>query len=171
MPPAACSTLVYTEKTCTRPVTFRILRTCCCGAAKDRSPPLSRIRFIARTSTPRPLESVSAFAIASPGPPKIRPAFAKAWSHAGRMFAWGTVVGLLLGFSTVVVVRWGLGWFTLSLGIVLAIMMVCYVTVPARLIGIKTTHSRRDKFTAAAVGGALGVVVCTPRTSWAVLAF
>ena len=71
-------------------------------------------------------------------------------------------MGLLLGFSTVVVVRWGLWWFALSLSIVLGIMMVSYVAVPARLIGIKTTHSRRDKFTATAVGGALGAVVCTP---------
>ena len=41
-------------------------------------------------------------------------------------------------------------------------MMVCYVAVPARLIGIKTTQSKRDKLTAAAVGGAIGAVVCTP---------
>jgi hypothetical protein len=71
-------------------------------------------------------------------------------------------VGLLLGFSTVIVVRWGLWWFALSLSIVLGVMMVCYVAVPARLIGVKTTRSRRDKFTATAVGGALGAVVCTP---------
>jgi hypothetical protein len=45
---------------------------------------------------------------------------------------------------------------------VLGIMMVCYVAVPARLIGVKTTRSRRDKVTAAAVGGALGAVVCAP---------
>ena len=69
---------------------------------------------------------------------------------------------MLLGFSTVFVVRWGLWWFALSLSFVLAVMMVCYVAVPARLIGVKTTRSRRDKFTAVAVGGALGAVVCTP---------
>jgi hypothetical protein len=108
------------------------------------------------------LNAVFAFAIARPGPPQIRPAFARARSHAGVVLAWGVGVGLLLGFSTVVVVRWGLGWFALSLSIVLGIMMVCYVSVPARLIGVKTTRSRRDKFTAAAVGGALGAVVCTP---------
>ena len=108
------------------------------------------------------LNAVFAFAIASPGPPKIRPAFAKARSHARVVLWWGTAVGLLLGFSTVVVVRWGPLWFALSLSIVLGIMMVSYVAVPARLIGIKTTHSRRDKFTATAVGGALGAVVCTP---------
>jgi hypothetical protein len=108
------------------------------------------------------LNAVFAFAIARPGPPKIRPAFTTARSHVGVVLAWGTGVGLLLGFSTVIVVRWGLGWFALSLSIVLGIMMVCYVTVPARLIGVKATRSRRDKFTAAAVGGALGAVVCAP---------
>jgi len=108
------------------------------------------------------LNAVFAFAIARPGPPQIRPTFTEARSRAGVVLAWGVAVGLLLGFSTVVVVRWGLGWFALSLSIVLAIMMVCYVAVPARLIGVKTTRSRRDKFTAAAVGGALGAVVCTP---------
>jgi len=108
------------------------------------------------------LNAVFAFAIARPGRPEIRPAFITARSHAGVVFGWGVGVGLLLGFSTVVVVRWGLWWFALSLSIVLAIMMVCYVAVPARLIGVKTTRSRRDKATAAAVGGALGAVVCTP---------
>ena len=108
------------------------------------------------------LNAVFAFAIARPGPPKIRPAFTKARSHAGVVLCWGTAVGLLLGFSIVIVVRWGLWWFTLSLSIVLAIMMICYVAVPARLIGVKTTRSRRDKVTAAAVSGALGAVVCTP---------
>ena len=89
-------------------------------------------------------------------------AFAIARSHAGVVLGWGAVVGLLLAFSTVIVVRWGLWWFVLSLSIVLGVMMVAYVAVPSRLIGIRTTHSRRDKFTAAAVGGALGAVVCAP---------
>jgi hypothetical protein len=108
------------------------------------------------------LNAVFAFAITRPGPPQIHPAFAKARSHIRVVLCWGTAVGVLLGFSTVVVVRWGLWWFTLSLSIVLGIMMISYVTVPSRLIGVKPTHSRRDKFTAAAVGGALGAVVCTP---------
>jgi hypothetical protein len=110
------------------------------------------------------LNAVFAFAIARPGPPEIRPAFAKARSHAGVVLCWGAVVGLLLAFSTVIVVRWGWGlwWFALSLSIVLGIMMVCYVAVPARIVGIRTTRSRRDKVTAAAVGGAVGAVVCAP---------
>jgi hypothetical protein len=69
---------------------------------------------------------------------------------------------MLLGLSTVVVVRWGVFWFGLCLSIVIAIMMVCYVAVPARLIGMKTSYPKRDKLAASAVGGIVGAVVCTP---------
>jgi hypothetical protein len=41
-------------------------------------------------------------------------------------------------------------------------MMVCYVAVPSRLIGVKPAASRRDRLAASAVSGAVGVVVCTP---------
>ncbi len=41
-------------------------------------------------------------------------------------------------------------------------MMVTYVAVPARIIGIKSDRSRRDKLTATAIGGAIGAVVCSP---------
>ncbi len=108
------------------------------------------------------LNAVFAFAIASEGPPAIRPAFAQARSHLAVVLGWGAGVGLCLGLATVVVTRWRPLWFALSLSIVVAVMMVCYVAVPARLIGVKTTYSKRDKLTASAVGGAIGGVVCTP---------
>ena len=108
------------------------------------------------------LNAVFAFAIAGPGPPLIRPAFARARSHAAVVLGSGGTVGILLGVAAVVVSRWGLAWFGISLSIVIAVMMVCYVAVPARLIGMKATSSRRDKLTATAVGGAIGAVVCTP---------
>ena len=41
-------------------------------------------------------------------------------------------------------------------------MMVSYVAVPSRLIGMKSTYSRGDKLKATVVGGALGAVVCSP---------
>ncbi len=61
-----------------------------------------------------------------------------------------------------VVDRWGKFWFSLTLSAVVAVMMVSYVAVPARLIGVKSERSRRDKLTASAVGGAVGAVVCAP---------
>ena len=108
------------------------------------------------------LNAVFAFAIAQPGPPQIRPAFAQARSHLAVVLGWGFSVGIWLGVSTVVLPRWRLLWFALSLSIVVGVMMVTYVAVPARLIGMKTTYSKRDKLTASAVGGAIGAVVCTP---------
>jgi hypothetical protein len=58
--------------------------------------------------------------------------------------------------------RWGTWWFAFSLGIVIGVMMLTYVAVPSRLIGMRAAVSRRDKLTAAVVGGAIGAVVCTP---------
>lgn len=108
------------------------------------------------------LNAVFGFAIAGPGPPRIRPAFAQARTHLAVVLGSGAVVGLLLGLAAVVAVRRGLLAFAVSMGVVIAIMMVCYVTVPARLIGMRAKPSRRDKLAATAVGGAMGVVVCTP---------
>jgi preprotein translocase subunit SecY len=34
--------------------------------------------------------------------------------------------------------------------------------VPSRIVGVKTTHSTRDKLTATVVGAAIGGVICTP---------
>ncbi len=108
------------------------------------------------------LNAVFATAISKPGPPQIRPSFAEAKRHIHTILAWGLPVGLALGFATMVVDRWGKFWFSLTLSIVVAIMMVTYVAVPARLIGVKSARSTRDKLTASAVGGAVGAVVCTP---------
>jgi hypothetical protein len=108
------------------------------------------------------LNAVFAFAIATAGPPVIRSAFAQAKSHLAVVLGSGAVVGVCLGVSTVVFTRWGRWWFAISLSVVVAVMMLCYVAVPARLIGMKTTYSKRDKLTAAALGGAIGAVVCTP---------
>jgi hypothetical protein len=108
------------------------------------------------------LNAVFAFAIVQPGRPQIRPAFTQTRPHLPVVLGSGMVVGILLGLATVVVVRWGVFWFGLSLGIVVGVMMICYVAVPSRLIGMKTTISKRDKLAASVVGGAVGAVVCTP---------
>jgi hypothetical protein len=108
------------------------------------------------------LNAVFAFAISQSGQPKIRPAFGLARRHLGVILGVGLVIGLALGVSAIVVPRWGHPWFALSLGIVVGVMMLTYVTVPARLVGIKPVGSRRDRMAAAAIGGTLGAVVCSP---------
>ncbi len=108
------------------------------------------------------LNAVFALAISRPGPPEIRPAFTAVRRHLGVVLAYGFVVGAALGISAIITPRWGRSWFAVSLGIVIAVMMVTYVAVPSRLVGMKANVSRRDKLAAAAVGGAVGAIVCTP---------
>ena len=108
------------------------------------------------------LNAVFGFAVSGPTPPQVRPAFARARSHLAAILLPGFVIGLLLGLSTMVVTRWGHPWFAISLGVVVAVMMVCDVAVPARLIGVKTVRSRREKMTIGAVAGAMGAIVSTP---------
>ena len=60
---------------------------------------------------------------------------AQARQHLTPILVSGAVVGALLAFATMIVTRWGRPWFGISLSIVVGVMMVCYVAVPARLIG------------------------------------
>jgi hypothetical protein len=108
------------------------------------------------------LNAVFAFAVADSRNPQVRPAFAKARRHQSSIIGAGIVVGVALAFATTIVTRWGHPWFAISLSIVVGLMMVCYVAVPARLLGVKRAQSRRDKLTTSAVSGVLGATVCTP---------
>jgi hypothetical protein len=108
------------------------------------------------------LNAVFAFAVTAPRP-EIRPAFRQAHSHLNAILAWGVGVGLALSYSTLISARWGTFSFVLTQGIVVGIMMLCYVAVPSRIVGMpKRVGSRRDKLAATAVGGAVGAVVCSP---------
>ena len=108
------------------------------------------------------LNAVFAFAIALPGSPDIRRGFTKARSHLRVVLGWGLLIGLCLGISTTVLPRWGRWWFVVSLSIIIGVMMVAYVSVPSRLIGLAKAGSRRDQVSASAIGGSIGAVVCTP---------
>ena len=108
------------------------------------------------------LNAVFAFAIARKGPPEIRPAFALAREHLRTILFWGFTIGALVGVSAIVVDRWGQFWFAFSLGIMAGVLMFTYVAIPSRLLGLQANQSRRDKLSAAAVGGAVGAVICSP---------
>jgi hypothetical protein len=120
------------------------------------------VAIVAATVASFYLNAVFAFAISKPGTPQIRPAFALARRRLTTVLGVGLAVGTALGVSAIVVPRWGLVWFTLSLGVVVGVMMLTYVTIPARMVGIKPTGTRQDKLAATTIGAALGAVVCTP---------
>ncbi|HJS95145.1 MAG TPA: hypothetical protein VJ741_12860 [Solirubrobacteraceae bacterium] len=108
------------------------------------------------------LNALFAFAVTRSRTPSLGPAAAQVRARRVQIIASGAIVGAALAFATTVVPRWGRPWFTLVLGVVVGVMMLCYVAVPARLIGVKPTQSRRDKLWTSLLGGLLGATVCTP---------
>jgi len=108
------------------------------------------------------LNAVFGFAISQAGQPAVRPAIAEAGRHLRPIAASGGIVGLALGLTATVVTRAQPPWFSLCLSVVIGVMMVAYVAVPARLIGVRQGGSRRDRLSASIVGSALGAVVSTP---------
>jgi UPF0716 family protein affecting phage T7 exclusion len=108
------------------------------------------------------LNAVFAFAVARPGRPEVRPGYEQALRHRTPIAVSGVIIGAALAFATTVVTRWGHPWFAIVLSVVVGVLMVSYVAIPSRLIGVKATGSRRDKLTTSAVAGALGATVCTP---------
>jgi hypothetical protein len=108
------------------------------------------------------LNAVFAFATVQSRPPAVRAAIAAARLRLAPIVASGVAIGVLLAFSTTVAPRLPSPWFTLSLGIVVGVMMVCYVTVPSRIIGLKATYSKRDKLAATLLVAALATALCAP---------
>ena len=108
------------------------------------------------------LNAVFAMAISRPGGPSIRPAFDQARHRLAPIVIAGIIVGMMLAFASMFAPRLGHRWFTISLGIVIGVMMISYVSLPARLIGIKPNQSTREKLTTSAIGGIIGATVCTP---------
>jgi hypothetical protein len=108
------------------------------------------------------LQVVFAFAVAQPGTPSIPPAFAEARRQSLAILIAGGIVGLLLAASTTFGAQLTHPWFALSLGATVALMMVVYLSLPARLLRLKEKRSRRDRVAATALGGLLATVVSTP---------
>jgi hypothetical protein len=109
------------------------------------------------------LNAVFGFAISQDGKPEVRPAMHEARPHLATILGSGALVGLALGLTVTVVTRAHRPWFALTLSVVIGVMMIAYVAVPARLIGVQTgATSRRDRLSASVVGSVLGAVVSTP---------
>jgi hypothetical protein len=109
------------------------------------------------------LNAVFAFAISQDGDrPKIGPAVAEARRHLTAILISGGIVGLALGLTVTVVTRSHRPWFALCLSVVVGVMMIAYVAVPARLVGVKPGGTLRDRLSASVVGSFLGALVSTP---------
>jgi len=108
------------------------------------------------------LNAVFAFAVDGPRPPKLAPAFSRARENMKPVLIAGATVGIPLALAVAVAPRWGSPWFALTLGPVVAVMMISYVAVPARLIGARKDAPRRDRLAASVLSTVIGTTVCTP---------
>jgi hypothetical protein len=108
------------------------------------------------------LNAVFAFAVTGERPPRVGTAFARAREHARPILSWGAGVGAALAVATTVAPRWGHPWFALLLGIVVGVMMICYVAIPARTIGVKKSLPPREKLTVSLLSSGLGATVSAP---------
>ena len=106
--------------------------------------------------------AVFGFAVAQGGRPDVRLAIGEARKRLRPIAATGGALGLALGLAVLLAPRAGESWFAVSLGVVIGLMMAAYVAVPSRLVGVETKASRRDRLSASAVGGLLGVALATP---------
>jgi hypothetical protein len=118
--------------------------------------------IVAATAASFFMNSVFGFAVSQPGRPEIRPAIQQARRHLSVILGSGVLVGVMLALAMTVISRAHRPWFVLALGVVIGVMMVGYVAVPARLIGVKPETSRRDKLSATVVAGVVGVAVAAP---------
>jgi hypothetical protein len=108
------------------------------------------------------LNAVFAFAIAGDPRPTISEAAGTARRHLAPIVTSGVVVGAMLAVATLLAPRWSKPWFALTLGVVVGVMMISYVALPARMVGMRRAASRRDKVAASMISGAVSATVCTP---------
>ena len=121
---------------------------------------LAVLLVVALTALAFFMNAVFAFAIAAPG--DIRAAYTTARHNSRPALIAGSALGLLLAFAALITPRWGKPWFGLTMSVAVALLMIIYVAVPARIIGVRAGGSRRDRVTASLLSSALGATVCTP---------
>jgi hypothetical protein len=107
--------------------------------------------------------TVFAFAVDT-HPPKVGPAVRRANADLPTIAGAALVLGLLLAFAAIVVPRIGPTWlYVVTLGGVLALMLINFVAVPARIIGVRRQRlPPRQAVGGLLAGGALSAVAMGP---------
>jgi hypothetical protein len=109
------------------------------------------------------LNAVFAFAVTQPGTPDVRLARRQARGHRRTITAWGIAIGVLLAYGSLLADRVGPYWFAVTMSIAIGILMIAYVAVPSRMVGLrKDARTRRERVAAGVVSGAVSAIVCTP---------
>jgi hypothetical protein len=109
------------------------------------------------------VNAIAAFAIMAPGGPSIQEGRHSARRNRRNVMLAGASVGVILAWAAIFATRHGSPWFALSMGIAVGLLMLCYVSVPARLLGTDMKAiSPRDKVVSTAVTGVISGVAMGP---------
>lgn len=108
--------------------------------------------------------AVFAFAIDGPPPPRISTAVARAGDHARAIVGWGVLTGGGLALVSVIVPRIAGRWvFSVLMSVMLGVMLILFVAVPARILGVRRKRlPLTESIGRAATGGALSAVAMGP---------
>jgi hypothetical protein len=107
--------------------------------------------------------TVFGFAITHPKP-RIRPAVRQAKPYLGPIIRAGVAMGVVLAVAAAGIPRIDSIWlYVPAIGAVYALMLISFVIVPARILGVKKQRrSPREAIGHWTVGGALSAVAMTP---------
>jgi len=108
------------------------------------------------------LNVVFAFAVADEQDFSVSGSLRAARLRARPIVVVGLVVGGLLAASVMAGPQLEHRWFTLSLGVSVGLLMVVYLSLPSRLLGVDVRRPRRDRLAASAIGATLSALVTAP---------
>lgn len=108
------------------------------------------------------LNVVFAFAVADERSFSVSESLRAARLRARTIVVAGLVVGALLAASVMAGPQLEHRWATLSLGVSVGLLMVVYLSLPSRLLGVDVRRPRRDRLAASAIGATLSALVTAP---------
>jgi hypothetical protein len=120
------------------------------------------VLIVAVTMTALFLNVVFAFAVTAETGVTVSAAIGAARRRGRPIALVGLVVGCLLAASMTVGASLPRAWFTACLGVSVGLLMVVYLSLPSRLLGVDVRRPRRDRLAASAIGATLSALVTAP---------
>ncbi len=108
------------------------------------------------------LNVVFAFAVADERTLSLSASLRAACAKGRTIVLVGLVVGLLLALSVTAGPQLSHRLFILSLGASVGLLMIVYLSLPSRLLGVDVRRPRRDRLAASAIGATLSLLVTAP---------
>lgn len=132
-----------------------------------RHPPLDHVVPIALAALVIPqlaywCNATFAFTLTQDGVPQIGPAFAQARPHWRAISGLALVTGIVQATIWLVLPQWRLSLFWVALVGMFAVQIYLFVALPAWLIGVRKTGSRRERGLQTLTTGALSGIATMP---------